>query len=407
MTVREAQHEETVSPSGFGGEVGTTWSAGWSASVQRPSSGFGENWAGTGFERQSVRQVVRVSGGGTSARVRLSNRYGTRPLTVDAAVLARSAGGAAVHPESRRVLTFAGGTSVRIPAGGEAVSDAVELRAAAFDSLALTLYFDGPTGPTTFHSQAWAESYRAAGDRTNDTGGDGFDEVTHSWYLLSDIEFAGDGAAEGTVVTFGDSITDGFGSSVGANRRYPDVLADRLAGAGRRWAVLNEGIGGNLLLHDSPWFGEAATTRFERDVLDKPGVRAVIVHVGLNDIGFSEIDLPTYKPDADVSAEELIAGYRDLIRRAHERGVLVIGGTILPFKGSEYHTPRAEAKRRAVNDWIRTSGEYDAVADFAAVLASPDDTDVLDPRWDSGDRKHPNDAGFRVMVETVDLDALL
>ncbi|WP_434096418.1 SGNH/GDSL hydrolase family protein [Streptomyces mobaraensis] len=404
MTVREAERAGTAAP--VGGAAGTTWAAGWSAAVQRPSAGFGENWSESGFTRQSVRQVVRVTGGGTSVRIRLSHRYGTGPLTVDGAALALSAGGAAVRPESRRALTFGGAPSVRIPAGGEVVSDPVELRVAAFDSLALTLYFDGPTGPVTFHSQAWADSYRATGDRTEDASGAGFDEVTHSWYLLSDVELSGEGAAEAAVVALGDSITDGFGSSVGANGRYPDALAERLAAAGRPWAVLNAGIGGNLLLHDSPWFGERPSARLERDVLDKPGVRAVIVHVGLNDIGFSEVDLPMYKPSVEVSAEELIAGYRELIRRARERGLKVIGGTILPFKGSEYHTPRAEAKRVAVNEWIRGSGEFDAVADFAAVMTSAEDPEVLSPAYDSGDRKHPGDAGYRAMAEAVDLAAL-
>ncbi|MGK5641745.1 SGNH/GDSL hydrolase family protein [Streptomyces sp. URMC 126] len=404
MTVREAEHTGAAELVDDG--TRTAWAAGWSAAVQRPSAGFGENWSETGFARQSVRQVVRVTGGGTSVRIRLSHRYGTEPLTVDGAALALSAGGAEVKPESRRALTFDGAPSVRIPAGGEVVSDPVELRVAAFDSLALTLYFDGPTGPVTFHSQAWAETYRAVGDRTGEASGAGFDEVTHSWYLLSDVELTGEGAAEGAVVALGDSITDGFGSSVGANARYPDFLAERLAASGRPWAVLNSGIGGNLLLHDSPWFGERPSARLERDVLDKPGVRAVIVHVGLNDIGFSEVDLPMYKPSVEVSADELIAGYRELIRRARERGLKVIGGTILPFMGSEYHTPRAEAKRLAVNEWIRTSGEFDAVADFSAALVSADDPRLLSPAYDSGDRKHPGDAGYRLMAEAVDLDAL-
>ncbi|MBH1937223.1 SGNH/GDSL hydrolase family protein [Streptomyces sp. AV19] len=384
----------------------TAWSAGWSAAMQRPSTGFGENWSETGFDRQSVRQVVRVTGGGTTARVRLSNRYGTRPLEVGAASVALAAEGAAVRPGMVRALAFGGASTVRIPAGGEVWSDAVDLRTAPFDAVAVTLYFAGPTGPGTFHSQAWTDSYRAAGDRTREAGGAGFGETTQSWYYLADVEVAGEGAHEGAVVAFGDSITDGFGSTPGTDRRYPDALAGRLASEGRRLTVLNAGIGGNLLLHDSPSFGDSALARFERDVLDRPGVRSVIVHVGLNDIGFSEVDLPLYKPDVPVSAEELVAGHRELIRRARDRGIRVVGGTILPFKGSEYHNARAEAKRSAVNAWIRDSGEYDAVADFSAALVSRDDPEVLDPAYDSGDRKHPNDAGYRLMAGAVDLGAL-
>ncbi|MBB5118862.1 G-D-S-L family lipolytic protein [Streptomyces eurocidicus] len=387
-------------------DAATSWSAGWSVPMQRPSSGFEENWSETGFAQQSVRQIVRVAGGGTSARLRLSNRFGEQPLTVAAASLALAGEGAALRPGTARGLTFSGLASVTIPAGGEAVSDATELHTELLGSVAVTLFFDGPTGPSTFHSQAYATSYRAAGDRTADTRGGSFDERTHSWYYLSDVELSGGEPLRGTVVAFGDSITDGFGSAVDADHRYPDALAERLAATGERWAVLNSGIGGNLMLNDSTWYGDRALSRFERDVLDKPGVRSVIVFGGLNDIGFSEVDLETYKPNPQVTVEELIAGYRSLIRRAHDRGIKVIGATILPFKGSEYHTPRAEAKRVALNQWIRTSGEYDAVADFAAALVSADDPEVLAPAYDSGDFKHPNDAGYRVMAEAVDLGSL-
>ncbi|MGW1074186.1 SGNH/GDSL hydrolase family protein [Streptomyces sp. NPDC002537] len=327
-------------------------------------------------------------------------------MTISAASLALAGEGAAVRPGTLSEATFGGLAAVTIPAGGEAVSDAVELTAERFDSVTVTLYFDAPTGPSTFHSQAYADSYRAVGDHTADARGDGFKDRTHSWYYLADVELSDSQPRYGTVVAFGDSITDGFGSTNGANHRYPDALAERLAVNGKPWAVINAGIGGNLVLHDSLWFGERAVSRFERDVLDKPGVRSVIVFAGLNDIGFSEVDLETYKPNPDVSVPELIAAYRELIAKAHERGIRVVGATILPFKGSEYHTPRAEAKRVALNEWIRTSGEYDAVADFDKALASSDDPEVLDPAYDCGDLKHPNDLGYRVMAEAVDLDSL-
>lgn len=387
-------------------ETATLWSAGWSAPVQRPSSGFEENWSEAGFAQQSVRQIVRLTGRGTAARVRLSNRFGSEPLTVSAATLALTDVGAATRPGTMRQLSFEGASSVTIPAGGEIVGDATELLVEPFDSVTVTLYFEEPTGPSTFHSQAYANSYRGTGNRTADAGGEGFGEVTHSWYYLSDVELSGSTDPFETVVAFGDSITDGYGSTVGANRRYPDALAERLTTAGRPLAVVNAGIGGNLMLNDSAWYGDRAVDRFERDVLDKPGVRSVVVFAGLNDIGFSEVDLPTYKPNPEVSVAELTAGYRQLIERAHSRGVKVIGATILPFKGSEYHTPTAEAKRVALNDWIRTSGEYDGVADFDRALASPDDPQVLHPAYDSGDRKHPNDAGYRIMAEAIELDTL-
>ncbi|MFI0909633.1 SGNH/GDSL hydrolase family protein [Streptomyces abikoensis] len=459
MAVRTAGLDRAARAGTTGGaDTGARWRAGWSAPVQRPSSGFEENWAETGFDRQSVRQVVRVTDGGSGARIRLSNRYGAAPLTVDAASLALAGAGAEARPGTLRSLTFDGASSVVVPAGGEVVSDAAELPVEPLSSVTVTLHFAGPTGPATFHAQAYATSFRAPGDRTADAGAEGFTERTHSWYYLSDVEVTGvevtgvevtgeamtgievtgsadvasgtvvtfgdsltDGfgstvgeievtgsadVASGTVVTFGDSLTDGFGSTVGADRRYPDALAERLRAAGRSRAVLNAGIGGNLLLNDSPWFGERAPARFDRDVLDKPGVRSVIVLVGLNDIGFSEVDLPTYRPNPLVSVAELTAGYAELVERAHRRGVRVIGGTLLPFKGAEYHTPRAEAKRVALNEWIRTSGVFDAVADFAAALAAPDDAETLDPAYDSGDHKHPNDAGYRVMAGAVPLESL-
>ncbi|MDX3227000.1 SGNH/GDSL hydrolase family protein [Streptomyces sp. ME19-01-6] len=405
VTAASASASATARP-GTAARPGTTWAAGWAAPVQRPSEGFEENWASTGFADQTVRQVVRVTGGGTAARIRLSNLYGTEPLRIAGATIARTASGASVEAGSLRRLTFGHRGAVTVPAGGEAASDAAPVRVAPFESLTVTLYFAEPTGPATFHAQAYAKSYRAEGDHGADRTGAAFTAGTHSWYYLSDVEVTGGTGRRGSVVAFGDSITDGFGSSYDANSRWPDLLAERLAAAGTPRPVLNSGIGGNLLLHDSPWYGDRAGARFRRDVLDKPGVRSVILLQGLNDIGFSEVDLPTYKPNPQVSAEQVIAGYRELIARAHARGIRVVGATILPFKGAEYHTARSEAKRAAINEWTRTSGEFDAVADFAEVMASPSDPLALDPAYDSGDHKHPNDAGYRRMAEAIDLDAL-
>ncbi|MEV0334462.1 GDSL-type esterase/lipase family protein [Nocardia sp. NPDC050717] len=378
----------------------------WSVPMQQPSVGFEPNWSLDGFAEHTLRQVVRVTSGGDSARITLSNRFGRDELRIAAATIGRTESGAAVRADSLRPLRFHGNETATIAPGADLTSDATELRLAPLESATITLYLREPSGPATFHAQGYATSYRASGDHADAADGAAFTETTHSWYYLTSVEMTGGTATAGAIVAFGDSITDGFGSDNDGDNRYPDALADRLAAAGTPRAVLNAGIGGNTLLSDSPWYGESATRRFDRDVLAHNGVRTVVLLGGLNDIGFSEVDLPTYKPNPVVSVEQLIAAYRDLIARAHRAGLTVVGGTLLPMKGAEYYTPTSAAKLRAVNEWIRTSGEFDAVADFAVAVADPADPDRLNPAFDSGDHKHPNAAGYRAMAAAVDLSTL-
>ncbi|MFJ8635807.1 SGNH/GDSL hydrolase family protein [Streptomyces sp. NPDC093568] len=367
----------------------------WTASPQSPSEGFTPNWSRAGFWRQSLRQVVRLSAGGGRVRVRLSHAYGTSPVRVAGASMGLSAGGAGVRPGSLVRLTFAGAGEAAIPARGEIVSDDVPLAVAAGDSVTVTLYFEAATGPATFHAQAFAPGYRGAGDLTEDAGGAGFDAVSESWYFLSAVET--DAGRADAVALFGDSITDGFGSTTGADRRWSDALAGR---TGR--PVLNAGIGGNLLLNDSAWYGEKGVHRLRRDVLDHPGVDTLVVLLGLNDIGFSETDeQPTYHPAPVVEAAELIAGHRELLRQARAAGVRVIGATLLPFAGSDHWGEHAAKVGHELNEWIRCSGEYDAVADLNRALADPADPDRLRPAYDFGDHLHPNDTGYEVMAEVV------
>ncbi|MEU6424614.1 SGNH/GDSL hydrolase family protein [Microbispora sp. NPDC046973] len=378
------------------------WQAAWMAAPQRPSTGFEPNWSEEGFSGQSVRQVVRLTTGGSSLRVRLSNDYGPSAVRLTGATLAYAGRGASVRPESMRRLTFAGAEAADIPARGSLASDPVRLRVQPFQSVAVTLYFAGTTGPATFHAQAYAGSYRAQGDHRTDTTADAFTQVTHSWYYLSGVDVTGgNDQGKDAVVAFGDSITDGFGSTTDADGRYPDELAEQLAARGRARPVLNAGIGGNLLLHDSAWYGDGSAARFRRDVLDQPGVGTVVVLQGVNDIGFSESDTPTYKPAPVVSADELIGGYRRLIRLAHAKGVKVVGATLLPFKRSDHWGEHAAAVSDAVNQWIRTSREYDAVVDLDRAMAAPGDADLLNPAYDSGDHLHPNDAGYTVMARLI------
>ncbi|MGW7051788.1 SGNH/GDSL hydrolase family protein [Streptomyces sp. NPDC054887] len=383
------------------------WRGGWAASPQAPTAPFAPNWSPQGFDNHTVRQVVRVTTGGTKARIELSNRYGSAPLRVTGATVARTAGGAAVKPGSVRELSFGKGRAVTIPAGATATSDGVPFRVRALESLTVTLYLAGPTGPATFHHFSAATSYRADGDHRSDHGGAAFGESSDSWYYLTGVEVTGGkpaGRRDG-VVTFGDSITDGVGSSPNADNRYPDELAERFAAAGRPRGVLNHGIGGNQVTNDTTWAGEKGIARFKEDVLGEPGVGTVIVLEGINDIGGSG---PTFPggPTPEVSAERLIDGHRSLIRQAHAKGIKVVGATLTPIKGSFYDDPEGvnEAKRQAVNDWIRTSGAYDAVADFDRAVAGPDGG--LRTAYDSGDKLHPSDAGYRAMADALDLDAL-
>jgi lysophospholipase L1-like esterase len=387
----------------------TRWTGAWAASMiaaAPPPFGQGPaNWSGDGFAEQSVRQVVRVTQGGSSIRIRLSNTYGATPLQLTGASVGLAGDGASVRRRTMRALTFDRSRSTVVPPGGEAVSDAVRIRVAPLQRLSVTLFFAAPTGPATFHLRSFATSYRAAGDHCRDEDAAAFAETTTSWYYLTGVDVAGPaGRGGGATVAFGDSITDGAVSTTDANHRYPDALAERLVAAGRPLGVLNAGIATNQVLGTSPGGGASALDRFRRDALDQPGVASVIVLEGVNDIAIST--LTTGEP---VTAAALISGYRTLIDAAHRRGIRVIGATIMPTKGAvipAYYTERGEAVRRAVNEWIRDGGAYDAVVDLDRVFADPADPDRMRSEYDSGDGVHPNDAGMRAIAGAIDLDTL-
>ncbi|MFH8608690.1 SGNH/GDSL hydrolase family protein [Streptomyces sp. NPDC018029] len=399
VTGAEASPERTA--------TGPSWTAAWAAAPQRPSTGFKPNWSEAGFDGQTLRQVVRVTEGGDRARIRLSNAYGTSPLKVAGATIARTKKGASVEKGSVRHLTFGGKRFVTVPAHGQLSSDAVGLELDPFESVTVTLHLAQTTGPATFHAQSFATSYRADGDHSADTAGRAFGESTESWYYLAGVDVDGEARQRRDgVVLFGDSITDGFASSTDRDRRWSDALAERLDEAGRPRPVLNAGIGGNMVLNDSAWYGEKSTNRFARDALDLPGVSTVVVLEGLNDIGFSETDKPTYKPAPVVSARDLINGHRELIRQARAKGVRIVGATLLPLGGSDHYGEHAAAVSDEFNRWVRTSGEYDAYVDFDKALADPKDPERIAPAYDSGDHLHPNDAGYRAMARAVELDAL-
>jgi lysophospholipase L1-like esterase len=379
------------------------WAAAWTTTPQRPSIGFAPNWSQEGFADQTIRQTVRLSVGCDALRVRLSNRYGTAPLQVAGLTVAAPAGGSAVKPDTLHEVTVDGEPVFAVPAGTDLATDSVPLRTGALDSVTITMHLADPSGPATYHAQALATTYRAAGDHRTDSDGVAFTQTSQSWYYLSGVDAAG--APGNGIVILGDSLTDGTGSTPDTDHRFPDLLAQRLVAAGRPRAVLNQGIGGNRVTVDSAWLGDQATTRFQHDVLTQPGVSTVIILAGINDIAISEIaaesPFPVLAPYTQVSADEVIAGHRDMIRRARAAGLRTVGATLLPMRGSGFSTPRSEAKRATVNAWIRETPEYDAVIDLAHAMG-----DALDPAHDSGDHLHLNDAGYRAMASAVDLALL-
>jgi lysophospholipase L1-like esterase len=374
-----------------------SWIATWGASPQSPA-------APLAVSGQTIRQIAHVSLGGDVVRVRFSNALGTAGLPISAAHLAISAGGSAIVPGSDRQLTFGGSPTTVVPPGALVVSDPVRLGVAPLANLAISLYFAGSVSATTEHSLAVQTTYVStagnfAGDDTIPSGG----TTTTQWYFVNGIEVRDEGRPSAAIVALGDSITDGYASTVDANRRWPNRLAARLQGhaSTRGLSVVDEGISGNRVLHD--FIGPNALARFDRDVLVQSGVRWVIVLEGINDIG---IPGAFGAPAENVSADEIIEGHRQLIARAHARGLRIYGGTLTPFEGTVfpgYYSPEGEAKREAVNRWIRTSGEYDAVIDFDAAVRDPSHPARMLPAYDSGDHLHPNDAGYQAMANAIDL----
>ena len=347
---------------------------------------------------QTLRQIVHTTLGGERVRVVFSNVFGTAPLEVGAAAIAPRSEGAKVQPAAVRPLTFSGRTSASILPGAVLVSDPVTMTVAALSDLAVDLYLPGDVGvgpsPVTTHNGASQTSYLSStGNRVGAADLPVYRE-TGSWIALARVEVA---AAPDTrvIVAFGDSITDGARSTANMNARWPDTLARRLAEQrGTKAAVLNLGISGNQVLGDGAGF--SALARFDKDVLMQTGVTHVIVMEGINDIGIARANP---KPSAD----DLIAGHRQLIARAHARGLKIYGATLTPYEGAAYYSPEGEAKRQALNEWIRTSGEYDGVIDFDKVTRDPNSPGKFAAFADSGDHLHPGDAGYKAMGEAVDL----
>lgn len=354
------------------------------------------------INNQTLREIVHVSIGGSRLRVVLSNEFGTAPLTVGAASVALREKDARIAANSNRALAFSGRPKVTIPAGASMVSDPVDENVAPMSDLVIDLYLPEEmaplTSPLSAHAGASQTNYVSSTGNFAGSADLPVLTTTPSWYLIERVEVAAP-ADTVAIVTFGDSITDGARSTPNTNNRWPDHLAQRLLSrpGGARFAILNAGIGGNRLLSDSiANFGINALARFDRDVLGQPGAAYVVVLEGINDIGNARAD-PT------PSAADLIGAHEQIIERAHAHGLRIYGATLTPFEGAAYFSPEGEAKRQAVNNWIRTSKAYDAVIDFDSATRDPASPGKFLPLYDSGDHLHPNDAGYEAMGKAIDL----
>lgn len=362
------------------------WVGTWNASPQAA-------WYPLELNGQTIRQIAHVSIGGTRVRVRLSNAYGADPLLIGAARVGLRSTGASIVPGSGRVLTFNGSESTTIPAGALAISDPVTLRVPDRGDLSVSIYVPGKQLAATEHSLGLQTTYISSAGDFSGTDSLPTATTTESFFFLTGVEVDASTTPR-AIVTLGDSITDGLHSTTDANKRWPNRLAERLRSRGGKIAVLNAGISGNRLLHDT--IGTNASARLDRDVLVQSGARYVIVLLGINDIGFP----------GTATADEIIAGHRQIIHRAHALGLKVYGGTLTPFQAflpGIYYTADGEAKRQAVNQWIRSSKAYDAVIDFDKALRDPANPAAIRPAFDSGDNLHPNDAGYQAMADAIDL----
>ncbi len=437
LTLGAPWHSQAQTGDRFGDRWVGTWAIGLQAQIppdtasqNRPPDAGGDLFGPLSrINDQTLRQIVRASIGGSRVRVALTNVFGTGTVEVGAAHVAVRSEGASVEPGTGVALTFDGKSSVVIEAGSVILSDAVDIEVPSLGELAIDIYLPGDTwadrslpgdtradrSPVSGLRAAWTTNYLSP--QGNHTGSETLPVETtlQSWVFLSRVEVL---APAGTpvVVTLGDSITEGYASTADTNSRWPDVLASRLVETlgEAAPAVLNVGISGNRVLagndgafglagsdssglpNPNAGFGPSALDRFDRDVLLQPGVTHVVVLESINDIGM------TGDP-ATPTVDQLIAGHRALIQRAHAHGLTIYGGTLTPFEGALYFTEEGETKRQAVNTWIRTSGTYDGVIDFDAVLRDSNDPRRFLPMYHPGDWLHPNDEGYRAMGEAIDL----
>ncbi|MEU6316743.1 SGNH/GDSL hydrolase family protein [Streptomyces sp. NPDC047009] len=375
-----------------GASGGTETAPRWTGTWEAAPSGTAPALPGV-----SIRNVVHASVGGSAARIRVSNRFGSAPLRLDAVTVALRRGiGAEAVPGSLRIATFSGATSVTVPVGEDRVTDAVPLRVPADADLLITVHTSADCGPATYHRTAMQTNYLARNDnRAADTSGAAYTTTVSHWYYVTGVDVLRPALA-GSVVALGDSLTDGTGTSQGTNHRWPDLLSERLRAlpASRRPGVLNAGIAGNRLLLDG--VGPSALARLDADVLTRTGARTVIVLEGVNDLK----DTPGQTDPA-----AFVRAYRQIVTRAHAYGLRVIGATLTPFGGHQRWTPERERLRHEINALIR-GGIFDGIADFDRAVRDPARPDRILPDYDPGDHLHFNDAGATALADAIDPAAL-